>query len=159
MSLAFIEITVLGKPQQRGSKEAMVRYDQSGQPITKNGRVLTFAKDSNEKSGPWMQEVRGTAVAAHRGGLIRGWLKVSLNFYYKRPLGHYGKGRNEGVLKASAPAYPSQKDVDKLARAVHDGLSGAIYVDDRYIVDSRSRKHYGTPERVEIIVEELEGVV
>lgn len=43
-------------------------------------------------------------------------------------------------------------DFDKLARAVADGLTGAIYDDDGQIVCCEILKSYGSPERVEIRV-------
>jgi crossover junction endodeoxyribonuclease RusA len=41
-------------------------------------------------------------------------------------------------------------DLDKVIRATCDALTGILYADDAQIVDTSARKHYGSPERVEI---------
>ena len=46
-------------------------------------------------------------------------------------------------------------DVDKLARAVLDGLTGAAFADDCQVVDLRARKVYGAPG-ADITIEGLE---
>lgn len=131
--IAFI---VLGRPQQRGSKQAHARYDNSGKPITKDGRVLTFAKDANPKSKAWMDSVRSAAVEA----MGKDWeplrcpIRLSVRFEFGRPKSHYGSGRNGDLVKASAPREHAQTpDLSKLMRAVEDGMTGIVYSDDRQI--------------------------
>ena len=154
-------ITVYGKPQQRGSKRMTPQYDRDGKPRRdKRGRPILLAKDDNPKSESWMQECRAAARTAYRGELLRGFLAVTLTFYFLRPTSHLGTGRNAGTVKVSAPLFPTLKDVDKLARAVNDSLSGIVYVDDRFIADQELKKRYGEPERVEIVIRQLTaGVV
>jgi len=41
-----ISFVVYGRPQQRGSKQSMVRYA-GGSPVMRNGRVATFTMDAN----------------------------------------------------------------------------------------------------------------
>lgn len=130
------EFRVIGTPQQRGSKQAHARYDKQGKPITKDGRVLTFAKDDNPKSKAWMDSVRTTA-AEYCGSrdLLAGPLILSVMFQFSRPSSHYGTGRNEGVLKASAPQHKeSTPDLSKLLRALEDALTGVVWRDDRQVV-------------------------
>jgi hypothetical protein len=130
-----ITFIVYGKPQQRGSKQVGVRYDRSGQPVTKNGRVLTFANDSNVKSKEWMSLVRDKAIDAMRGlAMFDCPVVLTARFYFMRPANHFGTGRNAGVLKASAPREFSQApDLSKLLRCIEDGLSELVYRDDRQI--------------------------
>lgn len=71
-------------------------------------------------------------------------VRVDVLFLVERPAGHYGTGRNAGVLKPNAPSYPSTKpDVDKLARAILDGLTDAgVWRDDSQVVTLHARKRY-----------------
>ncbi len=84
------------------------------------------------------------AMAKYRTDKIDGPVVVQAIFYLPRPASHYGTGRNAGVLKPSAPAYPDRKpDVDKLARAVLDALAmGGAYTQDSRVTDLSSFKRY-----------------
>lgn len=79
-------------------------------------------------------------------------------FRLPRPKSHYGTGRNAGVLKASAPAFPTAqgtRDADKLARAVGDALTMAgMWADDAQVCDLRAAKRWVADRGpgVEIIV-------
>lgn len=150
--LAF---TIPGRPQQRGSKSAQVKYNSDGQPITKNGRVLTFATDDNEKSKVWMAEVRAAAFEAMRGcPLLASPLALSITFHFKRPSSHFGSGRNSGSLKASAPLLHAQSpDLAKLIRCLEDGLTGVVWTDDKLVCDylpPMGRRWTETSERAEV---------
>jgi hypothetical protein len=59
-------------------------------------------------------------------------LAVVVTFYRQRSRTvHYGSGRNERVLKDSAPAYPiSAPDTTKLWRGFEDALTGFVWHDD-----------------------------
>jgi hypothetical protein len=67
-----------------------------------------------------------------------------------RPASHYGTGRNAGIVKPSAPQYPTArgtKDMDKLERAIFDALqAGGVVHDDAQIVDCTHRKRYAGTE-------------
>ena len=41
-------------------------------------------------------------------------------------------------------------DIDKICRACGDAFTGVLYEDDAQVVSLVARKHYGTPERVEV---------
>lgn len=147
----MIAFTVLGRPQPAGSKKAFQHKA--------TGRIVVI--DDAKKSRPWKQQVGDTALA-HRptgGELLAGPLALELVFYVARPKSHYGKGRNAGVVKPSASAFPTVKpDTTKLVRAVEDALTGVLWRDDAQVVDQVARKRYGTPERVEVLIVELEAV-
>jgi len=130
-----IKFTVYGKPQSRGSKQASVRYGRDGKPISKDGRVLTFAKDSNPKSTAWMEMVTSAAAKAYSGNLLTGAVRLSVQFFFARPKAHYGSGRNASLMKESAPAMHIQTpDFSKCMRAVEDALTGVVWRDDCQIV-------------------------
>lgn len=122
-----ISFVVYGRPQQRGSKQSMVRYA-GGSPVMRNGRVATFTMDANKKSGSWMAEVRSMAAAAYSGELLAGPVTMECRFYFSRPKSHYGA---KGVKQSAPEQHTQTPDVDKLLRAVADALTGVVWRDDR----------------------------
>ena len=153
-----IKFVAYGKPQQRGSKRAVLIPKRSGGFVMKNGRPLTAAKDDNENSKAWMAIVNQAAAEAYQGDLIRGAASLSVVFYFGRPQSHYGTGRNAGTVKASAPVYhTNQPDLSKLVRCLEDALSGVVWDDDRLVchyVDIRKEWTTGRP-RAEVEVREI----
>lgn len=137
-----ITFTVLGKPQPAGSKRGFVS------PETKRVIIVDAAKGSRS----WKQEIAHAAQAALVKAtapgsdvcVLLGALRVEIEFYVARPKGHYN---TRGELRPAAPAWPAVRpDVDKLSRAVLDGMSGALYRDDAQIIRKSVRKLYGAPE-------------
>lgn len=150
-----IRITVMGKSQPAGSKQAFVPLDKDGNPYRdkSNGRIIVNVVDANPKSKEWKQIVGYTAKRDYRGPLLQGPISLVLRFYCLRCKGHFGTGRNAGIVKDSAPPFPIVKpDVLKLARAVEDALTGVLYEDDAQIVREVLTKEYGDTARVEIEV-------
>ncbi len=128
-----IEFFVPGIAKTAGSKRAFIR----------GGRAVVM--EDCEKSKSWQGQVAMFASEAYSGELLTGPLSVTFVFFRLRPKGHFGTGRNQGVLKTSAPIAPTGKpDVLKLARAAEDALSGVIYQDDAQIVDEFLYDRYGT---------------
>jgi Holliday junction resolvase RusA-like endonuclease len=142
-----VRFVVLGRPQSKGSKEVM--------PVKGPRRFIV--RDANPKAKPWAQAISAIAREHHHDLLINGPVVVTLAFYFARPKGHYGTGRNVGTLRASAPReMTTMPDVDKLARCALDALTGIVFRDDAQIVDLHAGKRYGEPERAEFTVRELE---
>jgi Holliday junction resolvase RusA-like endonuclease len=143
-----LSFRVVGKPEPRGSKNAF---------RTKTG--ATVVTDSNPHSGPWMGVVADAALNAMIGedgtvaAVMEGPLAMAVVFTVARPKGHYGTGRNEGVVKASAPSHPAVKpDTTKLLRGLEDALSGVVWRDDAQVVEQTVAKRYGHPEGAQVIV-------
>lgn len=121
-----------------------------GDPVAQGSIARTphGAKHSNEKLLlPWRAAV---AACAHDAMSDAPPTPVPVvleaAFGVKRPKGHYGTGRNAGSLRASAPPFPAvNPDLDKLARAVLDALTGIAYRDDAQVVELLASKRYGTP--------------
>jgi len=71
---------------------------------------------------------------------------VEITTTLRRPDSHYGRGSGAGIVKLSAPYYPTALrtgDVDKLARLVLDALQDAdVLDDDAQVVEVLSRKAY-----------------
>ncbi len=133
-----IRIRVFGKPEPRGSKKAMPLYNRAGRLITdKKGRPFINMVDTNDKSAAWMKLVAAVALKAMMEEelvLFEGAVNIAFEFILKRPDGHFGKGRNAGTLKRSAPTYPIVKpDLDKLKRGTQDALSGVVIKDDNVV--------------------------
>lgn len=75
---------------------------------------------------------------------ISGPVLVEVRFYMPRPAYHFGKGSNASVLKFGAPAFPDSKpDLDKLLRAILDGVTaGGAINDDSQVVSVECIKRY-----------------
>ncbi len=156
----MIKFTILGKQRPQGSKISHALYKKSGEPVMKNGRVITITRESCKHLAGWRNQVAGAALAAvcatHPHGesppLIQGGVKLTVVFIMARPKSHFRTGRYAGVLKESAPVCHAQRpDRDKLARAVGDALKGIAYRDDGQICCGDIIKRWG--ERYETIVQ------
>jgi len=136
------EFITYARPEPQGSMRGFVR----------NGRSILTS--NNKKMKPYRQEVTNTAQNAllmetaelplfgkHEPVSIR------FKFYFQRPPS-IPKKRVELVVKP---------DIDKIARATCDALTGILYADDAQIVEMTASKHYGTPERVEVSISAVEA--
>lgn len=135
--MTTLTIDVLGTPAPQGSKKGFYN--------PKLGRVQ-IVEDAKQKTRTWRQDVLTAAVDAQPDGweAIDDPVWIEVRFYFKRPTSHFGTGRNAGVLKDSAPAYPAVKpDIDKVLRATLDGLANAgCYVNDSRVVSVTVEKRY-----------------
>jgi Holliday junction resolvase RusA-like endonuclease len=74
-------------------------------------------------------------MAAKPAGPTAHAYQVSLELFYVRPKNHFGTGRNAKTLKTSAPfRCITTPDVDKVARAALDALTGYAWNDDKQVV-------------------------
>jgi crossover junction endodeoxyribonuclease RusA len=116
-------LVVLGKPVPQGSKRVF------------NGHVVEV---NSVALNDWRREIRQSFAALGREPAL-GPVCVTLDFFFARPAGHYGK---KG-LRPSAPSLPGVRpDLDKLVRAVLDALTGVAFRDDAQVVTLVARKHY-----------------
>lgn len=133
-----IEFFVPGIARTAGSKSAFK---------DKIGKVhLTHA---GKHSKGWMDSVKWWALKTYgeRTVLLTCPVTLKLTFFRQRPKGHYRTGRNVGLLKDSAPQYPTSKpDLTKLTRAVEDALTGIVWKDDSQVVRQNTNKVYCGPE-------------
>lgn len=141
---------VAGKPVCKGSKNGQVNR-------TKSGKLFATVYDQpGTKLKKWEKAVYITALSQRQGqGLIQNPVRVRLYFQTPRPKSHLtSKGRPSSQYRE----YPTSKmvgDIDKLSRAVLDGLTGSIYTDDSQVIRLETEKHYSEPEGVWIEVVEL----
>ncbi len=133
-----IIITAYGSPVTQGS----IRSLGAGRPsVHSNAKRLK----------PWRQTVHEAALDAMRlHDRLDGPVQVRLLFCLDRPMGHYGRGRNAGTVRGSAPRHPATRssgDIDKLSRSCLDSLvSAGVMVDDSQVVDLRARKTWAGGE-------------
>lgn len=80
-------------------------------------------------------------------------LCVDIDFYFARPKGHYGTGKNKGKLKSSAPTrHTTKPDTDNLRKFTCDALNKVFWRDDSVICEGCSKKLYDSMPRTEIII-------
>lgn len=130
----------------------LVVFHVPGRPIPA-GSKRAFGKAIVDVSGEnlvdWKYRVRKAAEGAmdEHPPLERIFpVELHVRFYVRRPLSHFGTGRNAQVLKERMPNYPVGKpDTTKLLRAVEDALTGVVWEDDAQVVVQRVAKCYGDP--------------
>jgi Holliday junction resolvase RusA-like endonuclease len=165
VAMGEVKLILWGVAQPAGSKDSSAIYrkgpDGQSVPVMKDGRVVTRVRDANKKAGPWKESVVSQAREQYDGPILRGAVQVTMTFYAQRPKGHFGTGRNAGLVKDSAPVAPTVRpDGLKLARAVEDALTGIVWADDAQSVDLLISKRYaGLDERVRVEVTVIEPEV
>lgn len=110
------------------------------------GKPRAYTPDKTGKLKRWKKAVAQVAGLKIKKPLA-GAVDVRLTFLMPRPKSHYGTGRNANVLKNSAPNHSIAKpDVDNLAKAVYDALTGIAWHDDAQIVFAGIEKAYSNGE-------------
>ena len=70
-------------------------------------------------------------------------LYVVYEFVFPRPKGHFGTGKNAGILKGSSPRHCTvPKDLDNMEKFYADSFNFTAYRDDCQIVESKAKKRY-----------------
>lgn len=141
-SVAF---SVVGVPQTMGSAKTV--------PTRANWRSIPgvrwkVVRDGDQAIADWQKKIKTVAQAEMwEEEPMTGPLVVQMTFALPRPQGHFGTGRNAGVVRAGAAEFPDvqKNDLDKLLRAACDPLSDVVYVDDGQIVNLHGWKRYGKP--------------
>ena len=121
--------------------------------IGRTGDGRSFLHHRSSKSlAEWKAAIKREAAEATHGSPYTGAVALDARFYVQRPAGHYGKRG----LRPSAPAYPIKRsvgDIDKLARALLDALTGVSFLDDSQVVDLKLSKRYADDGPVHIAVQ------
>jgi Holliday junction resolvase RusA-like endonuclease len=140
-----------------------------GQPVGKNrprftrvGKGVRTYSDQGDEEQLWVMVVRQQLkelAVRHFSGAVA----MKIVFWMKRPAGHFGSGKNAGVLKASAPVSPVTKiDLDNGIKWTLDVLNHCdVWQDDSFVIGIDARKRYaetGTEPRTELVLREVTGV-
>ncbi len=123
-----------------------------GKPAWNRSRSSHRAR---KRSDPWLRSVRHAAAREAAGGPTPVFsadvpLVLEVTYWLPRPKSHFGTGRNAGVLKASAPAFPLAKpDLTNLTKGLEDvladwprGAKALVYPGDQQIVDHLTCKRF-----------------
>lgn len=151
-----LAMMVHGRPVPQGSMVSIPLGRMVGKrfvPVTdKTGRPIVNTVASNrERLDPWRDQITSAARELWGGRLPLTELddfEMWCEFLFRRPLAHYGTGRNALTLNAKGLAEPKPRstsygDTDKLERAVLDALTAAdVWVDDRLVTDLHGRKRW-----------------
>lgn len=114
---------------------------------------MVFSANASLKA--WEAVVRGAARAKMNSadGIIEGAVALQLVFYLPRPKAHHIANDRSRPLKANAPTVHTKKpDLDKLERAMLDGLTDICFADDAVVCGISSIKLYGQKPGVAIQV-------
>ena len=114
-------------------------------------------KESSKRVKPFRADVKAAAMDVP---LPKDWpmeapMRVGYRFHFARPKTHF---TGKGALTKSAPEEATSHglgDIEKLARAVNDALSGVLFKDDRQVVEMHLAKSYDDQDLVIISVEPI----
>ena len=125
----LLAFRVLGRPAPKGSRIQMRRKD--GTP---------FTRAASKYEAPWVRAVRDACLSQMRHRtMAQPPYAVDLSFEIAPSKVANGRKRNY--------TYPVQSDLDKLARAVLDGLvQGGAIKDDRYVIRLSASKRFAESE-------------
>lgn len=121
----------------------------------RGGFARIYTPDPKGRLKGWKRAIRGLARCEWREERARCAVSVSLEFMFSRPASQMGTGRNAGRPRPSAPRHHRQRpDIDNLAKAVLDAMTGIVWADDAQIIELRITKRWAEKSGVLITVEE-----
>ena len=141
MTSTAVTFVVKGVAQPKGNLRTRGYVDKAGE-------IHTRAYEAGKGARPWMQIVN-RAAQDYAGGVYFGKhvaVRIAIAFFLPRP--DLPKRFRRPVKKP---------DIDKLTRAVLDGLKGVVYHDDGQVVDLIVRKAFAMTEpHVRVVVDHAE---
>ena len=124
---------VPGRPAPKGSTHAFAV--KAGGKYT--GQTITRPNNS-ETLYAWQARVTSAAQAVGMTPGRKGaGVRIEVLFKFQRPASHLDK---HGSPRKSAPYIVGRPDLDKLARALLDGLTGVAYEDDAEVIELIAKK-------------------
>ncbi len=118
-----VRLTIPGRPRPKGSSKWI--------PSATTGKSVP-AHNANLEH--WTASVTLAAQRSYGRSPTDGGVRVVIDCFFRRPKAHYRTGRKAHLLREDAPSVHVQTpDVDKLARAILDALTGVIYHDDSQV--------------------------
>lgn len=134
-------ITVLGEPKPKGSVHAfpVTRTKVRGAQVVRTPGVAVA-----HRNVPWTETVKWNAISQWAIHHMLRDCPVELRVQFALPRGKTVKRERPHV----------RPDLDKLLRAVMDGLEGVVYAQDSQVVGFRElRKDYAEPGREGVVIE------
>ena len=129
-----IRFEARGTPVAQGSVKAFVR----------GGRAIVVAKGVGPLAD-WRHAIATEARAAMSGlPAFGGPVRILATFVMARPPSHF---RPDGLTLAKGAARYPRLDVDKIARALLDGLTGVAFDDDSQVTWLSSEKEWDDEKR------------
>lgn len=152
----MIAFTVRGLPVAQGTARAFVAGG--------SARIATDSNRLNSPIGAWRAAIASAcAEAMGSAPALEGPVRVRVSFVFPRPGSHYlpvNGSRSTPELKLTAPRWVSRKpDVDKLTRALLDGITNIAIRDDGQVARLVAQKFYEDGDLrpgCEVTVERLE---
>ena len=139
-----LEFSVRGLPVAQGTARAFVAGGKA--------RIATDSNRSNSPIGAWRGAIaRAASDAMGQAPAWTGPVMVIAHFVFPRPASHYlpaNRKRPAPELRLDAPRFVVVKpDLDKLCRALLDGITNVVVRDDSQVAGIRAWKVYEDDER------------
>lgn len=132
-----IAFTVIGVPQPQGSAKAYVPFPWAAAAVRRKRSPRAIIVHDNPRVKGWRQLVAEQAQDAVGDEMFLGPVVLTVIFRLPRP----------ESLPKKVHHHTKAPDLDKLVRAIGDGLSGVAFLDDKQIVDLHARKQYTSGAR------------
>lgn len=130
------EFFVAGIPRPKGSMKAFASKT--------TGKVITV--EDNKLSKDWQEAITAAAKMNAPQFLLNGAVELHLLFHFEKP------------ASAKRPSPSVRPDLDKLCRAVLDGLTKArMYDDDGQVCQIKAEKKYSDTPGVHVTICALEA--
>lgn len=136
-----LNFSILGEPRGKGRPQFH----------RKSGRVYTPAETAAQEE--WVRATFKQKFPRHRP--FTGPVMVRMTAVFPIP-----KGFNQAQRAAAGEGrlyFTGKPDKDNIEKLVYDALNGVAWVDDGQ-VQGGCIKRYGSPERVDVTIEPLEGL-
>lgn len=129
----------------------------SGSHDSYQGRIVHAGKHTKD----WMNKISWMFMEKYgRPCISEAPFYLNVLVYLPHRKEEWGKGRNAGKLKPSAPTkHTRQPDLDKLVRAIQDSLTNLVWGDDSQVIKLTAEKHFADkdhPPGILIYLKEVE---
>lgn len=151
--MRIVSFFVPGKCETKGSVQAFpyVKTWCGKKPVLGVRSIATNAR----KLKAYEEAIRLIAKQKWREKPVCQDVSVVLEFRIPRPVSHHTQSGKKTKSWTSRPTSHQMGDIDKLSRAVIDGLQGVLFEDDKYVVELHTSKRFttnGKPAGVSVTV-------
>lgn len=126
-------------------------------PVTQGSMTAMPVRRKNGKYSAVMYHTNSNEIYEQRAGIQTEYEKVHGQYYEKEPIDlkiTFSFIRPKSVSAKSRPYHIVKPDLDKLTRAVLDGLTNVAYKDDSQVMRITASKIYSEDEYIWIEVNE-----